>query len=258
MATPGRMTQPGGTMTPGGTTTPGRMTQPGGTMAPGGMTTPGGMMQPGGTMQPSGMRPSQGMTFDNFGGMDDMGDMFNMDGIDQDLQVLRDLFRLLWEQHVNWTRNTVSAIIHDLPETQLIINRLLRNPKDFADALMQFYGQEAANEFDQLLTSHLTIAAEIVKAAKAGDQNAVTEANQRWHDNADQIAKLLGSINPYWDTDDWSAMMNEHLNLLFDNSAQMIAGKYEDSINGFDDIEAQALEMGDVMAEGIIMQFSEL
>ncbi len=198
-----------------------------------------------------------GMTFDNFGGMDDMGDMNNMEGIDQDLQDLRDLFRLLWEQHVNWTRTAVMAIVHDLPETQLILNRLLRNPKDFANALLPFYGQEAANEFEQLLTSHLTIAAEIVKAAKAGDQRTVTEANKRWHDNADQIAVLLGSINPYWNTDDWSAMMNEHLNLLFDNAAQMVAGQFEDSINGFDDIEAQALEMGDVMAEGILMQFSE-
>lgn len=197
----------------------------------------------------------------NLYGMDDMNDsddMDNMDDLDQDLQELINYFRMLWEQHVTWTRMTVMAIVHDLPETDLIVQRVLRNPVDFANVLMPFYGEEAAREFDKLLTDHLTIATEIVKASKAGDTSAAADANKRWHDNADQIAAFLGSINPYWSEGDWRAMMNEHLELLGNNAAQMLAGKYEDSINGYDDIEAQALEMADVMADGIAMQFSGL
>ena len=164
-------------------------------------------------------------------------------------------FRMLWEQHVNWTRAAVTAIIHDLPETDAIVQRLLRNPDDFANALRPFYGEDAAQEFNDLLTAHLTIAAELVRAAKAGDNAAMTEADQRWHENAEQIAEFLGSVNPDWSVEDWTAMMNEHLELLSDNVADMLAGNYVDSINGFDDIEMQALEMADVMAEGIAMQY---
>jgi len=177
------------------------------------------------------------------------------DIMDQDLEELVNYFRMLWEQHVTWTRIAVCAIAHDLPETEQIVQRLLRNPTDFANALLPFYGEEAAQEFSDLFTSHITIAAEIVRAAKAGDNNAVTEADQRWRENAEQIAQLLGSLNPNWNADDWSAMLNEHLNLLSSNVADMLAGNYEESINGYDDIELQALEMGDMMAEGIAEQF---
>lgn len=232
---------------PGGTTAPGRMTMPGVT----------------GSMGPVGGYDIYGFSnymedMNDMNDMDDMDNMDNMDGIDEDLEDLRDYFRMLWEQHVYWTRMTVMAIIDDLPDTQQIQQRLLRNPVDFANALLPFYGEDTAREFGQLLTDHLTIAAELVKAAKAGDNNAVKEINQRWHDNASQIAELLGSINPYWTVEDWSAMMDEHLQLLSDNVVLSLEKKFEDSVTGFDDIELQALEMADMMAEGIAMQFSEM
>ncbi|MDF2941580.1 MAG: hypothetical protein K0S01_438 [Herbinix sp.] len=174
---------------------------------------------------------------------------------DIDPEELNKYFRLLWEQHVEWTRMAVMGIVDELAYSDLITQRLLRNPMDFADVLVAFYGEEAAQNFAQLLTAHLTIAAELVQAAKAGDNAAAADADQRWHENADQIAELLASLNPYWSADDWSAMLYEHIDLLGDNVAQMLAGNYEQSINGYDEIELQALEMADMMAEGITMQF---
>ncbi len=256
------MPMPGGTRT---TPPQGGMTMP---MSGGTGTTP----QPGGMRSPSGSTGvSDSMTnSDNWGNydysgymndmndMNDTSDMNNMDGIDEDLEDLRDYFRMLWSQHVYWTRMAVMGIIYNLPDVQQIQQRLLRNPIDFENALIPFYGRDAAKEFSQLLTDHLSIAAEIVKAAKAGDNKMVNDANNRWHDNADKIAEFIGSINPYWTVEDWSAMIDEHLQLLSDNIARMLAKKYEDSINGFDDIEMQALEMADMMSEGIAMQFSEM
>ncbi len=266
---PGNMGNNGG-MAPG-ETAPRGMT-PGGT-APGGMvpggTAPGGMaprgMTPGETA-PGGTTPT-GMTLggsfmdymdDDMNDMNDMYDMDDMDDMEMVLEQIRDYMRMLWEQHVMWTRMALVGIIHELPETELIIQRLLRNPVDFANALAPFYGDEAADEFQNLLTGHLTIAAELINALKAGNNNAAADANRRWRDNAEQIAAFLGSINPNWSEDDWSAMLNEHLDLLSNNVTEMFAKNYEESINGFDDVEMQALEMADVMAEGIQAQFSEM
>jgi spore germination protein YaaH len=173
------------------------------------------------------------------------------------LMDLENYFRMLWEQHVTWTSNVVEAIIFDLPTLELATQRLLRNPQDFANALMPFYGEEAAREFADLLTEHLTIAAELVKAAKAGDTNTYNDANTRWHQNANQIAALLGSLNPYWSEEDWSAMMEDHLNLLSTRTNNLLEQNYAQATAGYDDIELQALEMADMMAEGIYMQFPE-
>lgn len=178
---------------------------------------------------------------------------------DQESEQMADLvnyFRLLWEEHVYWTRMAVMAILNNLAETPQITERLLRNPSDFAQAIEVYYGDEAAQRFKQLMYDHLTIAAELFTAEKEGNKTAYADADQRWHDNADAMAAFLSTLNPYWHEDDWSAMMKEHLDLLSENVRQMLNGQYEDSTNGFDEIEMQALEMADMMADGIMRQFS--
>lgn len=197
--------------------------------------------------------PVDGMGMDMDIGTDmDMNMDMNMNGMMNDLD---NYFRMLWEQHVTWTRIAVIALLNDLQERDLVLQRLLRNPKDFADAFGTFYGDEVAQSIDGLLTAHLTIAAELVQAAKAGNRDAAADAERRWYANANQIAEYLGSINPNWSTEDWNAMLNEHLELLQTNIMYMLEGNYEESINAYDDIEAQALEMADMMAEGIARQF---
>lgn len=185
---------------------------------------------------------------------DDMNENMN-ENMGESMMDLMNYFRMLWEQHIAWTRMTVMGLVHQLPEAELILQRLLRNAADFSSALAAFYGEEAAEEFQRLFTEHITIAGELVQALMAGNNNAVTEADRRWRENADQIAAFLAGINPYWREDDWSAMLYEHLDLLSKNIENMIAQNYVESINGYDEIEMQALEMADMMAEGLAMQF---
>jgi len=108
------------------------------------------------------------------------------------------------------------------------------------------------------LTSHLVIAAELVKAAKAGDAGAAADAEKRWYANADEIAVFLGSINPYWSMQQWQAMLREHLALTKSEAVNILTGKYAEGIAVFDQIEKQALEMADVMVNGIIRQFPNI
>lgn len=44
-------------------------------------------------------------------------------------------FRLLWNQHAEWTRMAINSITLNLPNDEEEVNRLLRNPKDFGVAL---------------------------------------------------------------------------------------------------------------------------
>jgi hypothetical protein len=189
-------------------------------------------------------------------------DRMNREMMDHDMQdmcgSMMDLiseFRLLWTEHTAWTAFTILSLVQNLPEAEVYTQRLLRNPTDFAAALEPFYGEDAAKEFDQLLSEHLTIAAEIVKAALAGDNNAMTDADRRWHENANEIANLLASLNPYWNEEDWMAMMNEHLGNVSAFADTLMSEDYAANVRAFDQMLAQVLEMGDMMAEGIAMQF---
>lgn len=168
---------------------------------------------------------------------------------------LNNTLRLLWEQHVWWTRSFIISVAADLPDLDVVTERLLRNPRDFQAALEPLYGPQIAGEFARLFTEHLTIAAELVQAAKAGDAVAAADAERRWYMNADQIARFLGRINPFWSRREWRAMLHEHLDLTKSEAVAILNMNFEQGIMIFGQTERQALMMADVMTEGIVRQF---
>ncbi len=168
---------------------------------------------------------------------------------------LNNHLRLLWEQHVVWTRLTILSNVFNLPDVDFVTKRLLQNPKDFELALRPLYGDRISSKFAELLTTHLVIADQLVKAAKAGDTTAAADAEKRWYANADEIAAFLASINPYWSQGNWRAMLHEHLSLTKTEAVDMLTNNFSDGISIFDKIEKQALEMADVMTYGIVKQF---
>ncbi len=178
-------------------------------------------------------------------------------GISEAAANLRLQLHKLWQQHVYWTRMTIISMVFNLPDVNVVTDRLLRNPKDFEALLRPLYGDQIASRFADLFTSHLAIAAQLVKAAIAGDSRAVAELERTWYANASEIASFLASINPYWSQEVWQAMLFEHLRLTKSEAVNMINKNYQASINVFDEIENQALRMADVMVDGIIRQFPE-
>ncbi|WP_218033964.1 acetylglutamate kinase [Paenibacillus koleovorans] len=168
---------------------------------------------------------------------------------------LRQTMRRLWEDHSAWTRMTIISIVSGLPDEAVVTKRLLRNPIDMANALQPFYGQAFAARFGQLMTEHLTIAAQLVKAAKAGKKEEAAKLEKDWYHNADQIAALLAQVNPYFNEQDWRRMLHEHLRLVKEEAVLRLTGDYVKDIANYDVIVKQALEMADSMSAGILMQF---
>ena len=168
---------------------------------------------------------------------------------------LRDRFRLLWLQHIYWTRIVILGIAFDSPDLEASTNRLLRNAPDFAKVFCRFYGDRVANKIERLITDHLAIAAELVKAAKAGNSRAAEDAEQRWYKNANEISRFMAHINPYWSYESMRAMWFEHLSLTKDEAVAILNQEYPRSIELFGQIEKLALRMADDMSNGIICQF---
>jgi len=189
---------------------------------------------------------------DDYDDLDSYRECFSKAEID-----LRDFMRLLWEQHVYWTRMTIISIVNELPDEEATTNRLLRNAKDFEMLFNHFYGHRAAHEFGSLITDHLVIAAELVKAAKAGQSQAAADAEKRWYANADDIVCFLAHINPYWPKKCMRQMWYKHLSLTKAEAVAIIAKDYTKSIAIFEQIEEEALMMADIFANGIVKQFPE-
>lgn len=179
-----------------------------------------------------------------------------MVGIMSDRRInLINTMRKLWEQHIMWTRSFIISTASDLGDLQLVTNRLLRNPGDFADVLETYYGREKANKFKLLLEQHLQIAGNLVNYAKAGDTQHADEERKKWYRNADEIAMFLSGINPYWSRKEWQTLLYEHLKMTEDEAAERLNKNYAADITQYDLIETEALEMADLMSTGIIQQF---
>ncbi len=170
---------------------------------------------------------------------------------------LKDSLRTLWEQHVFWTRLVILSIVFNLPDADVVTNRLLRNPTDFENALTPLYGAGNSSRFANLLKTHLVIAAQLVKAAKAGDTKAANDAETRWYANANEIASFLASINPYWSESTWKSLLYDHLAMTKAEAVDMLTKKYGDGVTAFDRIERQSLVMANTMVNGIVRQFPQ-
>jgi hypothetical protein len=165
--------------------------------------------------------------------------------------------RNLWVDHVVWTRNVILCITDGLPGTDQAVKRLLQNQTDIGNAIKPYYGEEAGNALTALLVPHITIAAEVVKAAKKNDVVALEIANKRWYANADEISEFLSKANPVWKLEDLKKMMNEHLALTTDEAVQRIKKDYDADVVAYDKAQAEILIMADMLADGIIKQFPE-
>ena len=181
----------------------------------------------------------------------------NSTGISKAETDLKNFLRMLWEQHITWTRLVIVSMVFDLPDKDLVTNRLLRNAKDFEAALKPLYGAKIAAMFADLFKSHLVIAAQLVTAAKDGDNQVATDAEKRWYANADEIAVFLGRITPYWSEVKWKKLLYDHLEMTKSEAVDMLTKNYAAGIDIYDEIELQALKMADEMTEGIVRQFPE-
>lgn len=180
---------------------------------------------------------------------------FISSGITNSALELSNKIRGLWEQHTVWTRATIVRIVFDLPDVNFVTNRLLQNPEDFGNAFRVYYGDMIGSKLRDLIKEHLAIAAQLVNAAKAGDNKTEAEIEKRWYANSDEIAAFLGSINPYWSEEAWKMMYRTHLGLVKSEAVNLLTKNYSAEASVYDELERQALEMADMMTQGIINQF---
>ncbi|MFE0508185.1 acetylglutamate kinase [Peribacillus butanolivorans] len=150
---------------------------------------------------------------------------------------------------------TIISLAFNLPDVDFVTARLLRNASDMGNLLKPYYGNKIAAKFSKLIKENLLIAAELVKAAKAGNQRAVAAAERSWYANGEEIAEFLNTINPFISKKGFKKMFFEHLSLTTSEAVLILQGDYQSSIAVFDKIEAEALQMADTITAGIVKQF---
>lgn len=168
----------------------------------------------------------------------------------------QDAMRRLWSDHVAYTRLFIVSAAAGSADKDATTQRLLQNQTDIGNAVSEFYGRDAGNKLTALLKDHILIAANIVAAAKAGDNAKVASENKRWHDNATDLAKFLHGANPkQWPEPTLQTALFAHLDQTLSEASNELKGNYAASIKDYDRAMDHMLMVADTLSNGIIAQF---
>jgi phage terminase Nu1 subunit (DNA packaging protein) len=168
---------------------------------------------------------------------------------------LKGAMRKLWEEHIVYTRNYIISALAGLPDTDAVAQRLLRNQDDIGNAIKPYYGDAGGAKLSTLLRDHITIATEVVKAAKGGDKAQLATAQQKWSANGKDIAGFLSGANPNWTRKALEDMLQIHLDLTTGEVVGRLNKDWAADIKAYDDGHAHMLMFADALTDGIVKQF---
>ena len=167
-----------------------------------------------------------------------------------------DQMRKLWEDHVTWTRLAIVTFADGSPGFDATAARLLQNQTDIGNAIKPYYGDAAGNRLTALLRDHISIAVEILTAARDGNTSAFDAASARWYANANDIADFLSAANPKsWPDSVLRADMKAHLDQTLAEASHELHGEYAAGVTDYEAIHHHILMMADTLSAGIIAQF---
>jgi hypothetical protein len=169
---------------------------------------------------------------------------------------LHDDMRALWEAHGTWTERAIVDFVGGLPDTNLVVARLLHNQADIGNAVKPYYGAAAAARLTALLKAHINAAVGVLAAAKSGNAQSVATAKAAFFANGNQVAAFLHAANPkHWALSDMRTMMRIHLNQVIALAVDQLDGHYAAAIRLYGVYIDHIVSMADMLSSGIIEQF---
>ncbi len=101
------------------------------------------------------------------------------------------------------------------------------------------------------------VATEVVKAAKAGNNDELTKANKKWYANADEIAVFLSGANPNLPKKTLQDMLHKHLEYTTQEVVSRLKKDWPADIKAYDKGHMHMLMFSDALTDGIVKQFPD-
>lgn len=171
-------------------------------------------------------------------------------------QSVTDIFRNLWREHLHWTTEYITGRASDFGDLSYATRRVFENADKFAETLIPYYGNDTSKVFAILLKNHFLVTVKFMADYLANDRASTDADRTEWLKNADEIAELLSSVNPFWMEEEWQRMLYEHINLTVNECLFRLTEQFAGELIDFEAAENQVMEMADYMAQGIIWQFN--
>lgn len=179
----------------------------------------------------------------------------NQNTVQRDEIDLNNDMRKAWQQHNYWARMYMTSLYNTLGDLNEVGTRLMQTPEDIASVYDKFYPLSVINQLTALLTEHTRLTGEVMKATQHPEMAGMENVERQWYQNAEQVAKLLSSINSEYSYDDILKALTRHLDMTKRQMLAALNQEFDEEIRIFDESENQILEMADYLTNGLLEQF---
>lgn len=160
----------------------------------------------------------------------------------------------LWNDNIQWTRETILNTANNSPYRSDSIERLNQNTADFTRLYGQMYGPQAGANLGNFVAHYNETTVDLMDAIQTGDMEVTQDLRTQWYDNVNRSLMFLSEVNPYYDSAALQVALYELLNFTTYEIMQLLSSQYRESIVQYDLIEAQARDIADTLIAGYLAQ----
>lgn len=176
----------------------------------------------------------------------------------EDIVAIQDISKrsvYFWSNQIIYTKNYMISLMNNLPDQDLVYDRLITNQDNIGNILSPYYTQDVIDRLVGLLKEYVAIVKELIQAAMSGSDMTIVQA--KLVVNGSAILDLLDEINPmYWNKSGiMSELWTKHLGYLTDQVTARVASDWSKDLDALDsdhDILCGIDNFADRFAMGIV------
>jgi hypothetical protein len=113
------------------------------------------------------------------------------------------------------------------------------------------FGSELANQDAQLASQYAIGLRELITAQLSGDMEGVAKHVKELYQNASDRAAFGAEINPYWNKDELTRLLNNYIQYTLEEANALTSGDYSKESEPYERLTALTEELGDFFAQGL-------
>lgn len=159
--------------------------------------------------------------------------------------------RDIWIERLIWIRQLIVSIMLTQRDLNFVTLRVERNASELGQVLENVFGAEAGQEFGNSLSKYIITLSVVVTTIKSGQNTDILM--EQWLASAEEIAKSLSQLNPYWDKAIIKSLIRDQIQLEFNFASDLKKENFEQGITNFDLAYDNARKASHLMIDGIKM-----
>jgi hypothetical protein len=170
-----------------------------------------------------------------------------------------DIFNIrnFWFEMAAWTRAYFISRYTGIGATEESYRRLNRTVEDYVARLRPFFGDKITDEYLQLLYTHNSLIASLISAQLEGNTDAAGNITMQLYQNADERAKYLSSINPFWEENELRNRLYRYTQSTLEEMTTFLRRDFARNTDIFKRLLTQSESTGDYFSQGLFNYISQ-